>query len=142
MRVSLIIPRLLAECPIFDGRVAGAATYARVVQETSFPVPHAFVLPMSESATGDVMLSDLDQELRTRIAIVVAVPNADDRGQQSIDLLYDVRAQLLKALVGWQPTLEFGPILYLGMPDEPGITRARAWMQFDFEANDYTATAS
>ena len=75
MRPSLIIPRLLAECPIFAGRVAGAATYARVAQEDAFPLPHAFVLPMSEAANGDVMLSDLDQELATRIAIVVAVSN-------------------------------------------------------------------
>lgn len=142
MRPSLIIPRLLEQCPAFEGRVAGAATYAKVSDQDSFPVPHAFVLPMSESASGDVMLSGLDQELTTRIAVVVAVPNADDRGQKSVEVLYDIRAQLLRALVGWQPSDQFGPILYLGMPDEPGITRARVWMQFDFEAHDYTATTT
>jgi hypothetical protein len=141
MRPSLIIPRLLEQCPIFEGRVAGAATYSRVAQEVAFPVPHAFVVPMSEAANGDVMMSSLDQELATRIAVVVAVPNEDDRGQKSVEQFYDVRAQLLKALVGWQPTEQFGPILYLGMPDDPAVTRARVWMQFDFQATDYTATA-
>jgi hypothetical protein len=142
MRPSLIIPRLLEQCPVFAGRVAGAATYARVSQEVAFPVPHAFVVPLSEAANGDVMISDLDQELNARIAIVVAVPNEDDRGQKSVELIYDIRAQLLRALVGWQPSQDFGTVMYLGMPDEPAINRARVWAQFDFQALDYTATAA
>ena len=141
MRPSLIIPRLREQCPIFNNRVAGAATFAKAADNPTFAVPHAFVLPLSESATGDTQFSGLDQELMTRLAITVCVANEDDRGQQSLEVIYDIRAQLLRALVGWQPGPQFGPLMYVGMPDEPAINRARVWLQFDFQGLDFTASA-
>lgn len=144
MRPSLIIPRLRAQCPIFASRVAGAASYRQVSQQDDFQVPHAFVLLGTDNADGEVMLSSLDQELTTRIAVVVAVANtADERGQDASEAIYDIRAQLIAALVGWTPdAAKFSPILYRGMPDDPELTRARAWAQFDFEALAYTASAT
>ena len=143
MRPSLIIPRLRTECPIFVNRVAGSATYRQVSLQDDFPVPHAFVLPQGESAEGEVMLSALDQEIATRFAVVVAVANtSDERGQAAAEAFYDIRVQLLTALVGWTPDASrFAPILYRGMPDDPDINRSRAWAQFDFEALAYTASA-
>ncbi len=143
MRPSLIIPRLRTQCPIFVNRVAGSATYRQVSLQDDFPVPHAFVLPQGESAEGEVMLSALDQEIATRFAVVVAVANtSDERGQAAAEAFYDIRVQLLAALVGWTPDASrFAPILYRGMPDDPDINRSRAWAQFDFEALAYTASA-
>lgn len=144
MRPSLIIPRLRAECPVFQQRVAGAATYRQVSLQDDFPVPHAFVLPLGDAADGEVMVSSLDQQLTARFAVVVAVANtSDERGQGAAELIYDARAELIAALVGWNPDpSRFSPILYRGMPDDPDITRARAWAQFDFEALAFTATAA
>ena len=144
MRPSLVIPRLRAQCPIFANRVAGSATYRQVSLQDDFPVPHAFVLPMSEMADGDITLSSVDQELTTRFAVVVAVSNTnDERGQAASEAIYDVRAQLIAALVGWTPdATRYGAVLYRGMPDDPDLNRARAWVQFDFEATAFTATAA
>lgn len=144
MRPSLIIPRIRAQCSAFANRVAGAATYRQVSLQDDFPVPHGFVMPLSETADGDVMISSLDQELTVRFAVVVAVSNvSDERGQAAAEQFYTIRAQLLGALVGWTPdATKFSPILYRGMPDDPDINRARAWAQFDFEATAYTATAA
>jgi hypothetical protein len=143
MRPSLVIPRIRAQCPIFANRVAGSATYRQVSLQDDFAVPHAFVLPLGEAADGEVMLSNLDQELTTRFAVVVAVANtSDERGQAAAEVIFDARAQLIAALVGWAPNPTFAPVLYRGMPDDPDITRARAWAQFDFEARAYTASAA
>jgi len=87
------------------------------------------------------MSSITDRLLMTRLAITVCVANEDDRGQQSLEVIYDIRAQLLRALVGWQPGPQFGPLMYVGMPDEPAINRARVWLQFDFQGLDFTASA-
>ena len=142
MRPSLIIPRIRAQCPIFANRVAASATYRQVSMQDDFPVPHAFVLPLGDNADGEVMLSALDQELTTRFAVVVAVSNAsDERGQAAAEVIYDIRRALLTALVGWVPAPQYGAVLYQGMPDDPDISRARAWAQFDFAALDYTANA-
>jgi hypothetical protein len=143
MRPSLVIPRIRAQCPIFANRVAGSATYRQVALQDDFPVPHAFVLPLGDAADGEVMLSNLDQELTTRFAVVVAVANtSDERGQAAAEIIFDARAQLIAALVGWTPGASFAAVLYRGMPDDPDINRARAWAQFDFEALAYTATAA
>lgn len=144
MRPSLVIPRLRAQCPVFANRVAGAATYRQVAVQDDFPVPHAFLLPLGDVEDGEVMLSALDQELTTRFAVVVAVANtSDERGQAAAELIHDARAELIAALVGWTPdAARYSPVLYRGMPDDPDITRARAWAQFDFEANAYTASAA
>lgn len=143
MRPSLIIPRLRAQCPTLANRVAGSATYRQIVLQDDFPVPHAFVLLQGESADGEVMLSSLDQELTARFAVVVAVANtSDERGQTAAESILDIRAELLAALVGWTPSTGYAPILYRGMPDDPDVTRSRAWAQFDFEALDYTANAA
>lgn len=144
MRPSLVIPRIRAQCAIFANRVAGAATYRQVSLQDDFPVPHAFILPLGEAADGEVMLSSLDQELTTRFAVVVAVANtSDERGQAAAEVMFDARAQLLAALVGWTPdATRYAPVLYRGMPDDPDLNRARAWAQFDFEALAYTASAA
>lgn len=144
MRPSLVIPRIRTQCGIFQNRVAGAATYRQVSLQDDFPVPHAFVIPLGDVADGEVMVSALDQELTTRFAVVVAVANtSDERGQAAGEAIYDIRAALLGALVGWTPdAARYSPVLYRGMPDDPDVTRARAWAQFDFEANAYTANAA
>jgi hypothetical protein len=144
MRPSLVIPRIRAQCSIFANRVAGAATYRQVSLQDDFPAPHAFVLPLGELADGEVMISTVDQELATRFAVVVAVSNtSDERGQAAAEAIYDIRASLLTALVGWTPdATRYAPVLYRGMPDDPDVNRARAWAQFDFEALAYTATAA
>lgn len=144
MRPSLVIPRLRAQCPIFANRVASAATYRQCSLQDDFPVPHAFVMPLGELADGEVMISAVDQELSTRFAVVVAVANtSDERGQAAAEAIYDIRAELLAALVGWTPdATRYAPVLYRGMPDDPDVNRARAWAQFDFESIAYTASAA
>lgn len=143
MRPSLIIPRIRAQCPIFGNRVAASATYRQCALQDDFPVPHAFVLPLGDNADGEVMLSNLDQELSARFAVVVAVANtSDERGQAAAEVIFDIRRQLLQALVGWVPAAGYGAVLYQGMPDDPDVNRARAWAQFDFSALDYTANAA
>ncbi|MDQ1078007.1 hypothetical protein [Pseudoroseomonas cervicalis] len=144
MRPSLIIPRLREMCPIFEGRVAGAAEYPAAVDDSGgMKVPHAFVIPLGDSATGEVQISALDIELEVPFAVAVCVSNlADERGQAGVEAVWDIRAQLLRALVGWQPAEGMGTILYRGMPDNPALTRSRMWMQFDFHALEYTASAA
>ncbi len=144
MRPSLLIPRIRAQCSIFANRVALTSTYSQAILQDDFPAPHAFVLPLGDLADGEVMLSSLDQELTTRFAVVVAVPNtSDERGQAAAEAFYDIRIALLTALLGWTPdATRYAPILFSGMPEDPDVQRARAWAQFDFQSLAYTATAA
>lgn len=77
-------------------------------------------------------------------AVVIAVSNtADDRGQAAAELIFNIRAQLLAALVGWTPdTDRYAPVLYLGMPDDPAMNRSRLHARLDFETIASTASAA
>jgi hypothetical protein len=142
IRPSLVIPRIRAQCPIFAGRVAGAATMRKLYANDDFPVPHAFVIPLSDSGEAEVMLSDLAMDLAVRFAVVVAVDNTtDEPGMAAAETLMDARDQLHAALIGWAPSEAHAPCIYAGMPDDPDTSRLRAWCQMDFVSTAYAATA-
>lgn len=133
LRPSLVMQRIRDACPIFEGRVAGAAVYSRCVDQIDFPAPHAFVLPLFDQGDSEAMISDLAQVVPARFAVIVAVPNvSDDPGFAAGELLVEARDQLAAALIGFAPGEDYAPILYAGMPDIADVTRARAWAQFDW----------
>jgi hypothetical protein len=142
IRPSLVIPRIRAQCPIFAGRVAGAAAMLKLYSSDDFPVPHAFVLPLSDTGEAVIELSDLATELPARFGVVVAVENTSDApGMGAAEALMDARDQLHAALIGWVPSETHSACLYEGMPDDPDTSRVRAWAQFDFRSSTYAATA-
>lgn len=136
MKPSLIIPRLRANCPIFAGRVFGAAAYAQAAESDDVAVPCAFVIPAGDTALGDELLgAEHLQTLEDRFAVIVCMSNtADERGAAGAEQLHDARAELIAALCGWSPDPESDPINYQGAESEPAIDRARIWHSFDFSA--------
>lgn len=135
MRPSQIIPRLRAQCPIFENRVAGAIDYTRAVQSDDFPVPHAFVLLQGITPTGEELISNLDQEMNSQLSVVLAVSSSlDGRGQDASEQLISCFMQVRNALLGWSPNPAlYGLILMDGLTLAEGesFTRARSWAQCD-----------
>ena len=135
MRPRLIIPRLRAQCPIFENRVAGSIDYKRAVTNDDLPVPHAFVLLQGITPTGEELLSGLDQEVNSQLSVVIAVSSAvDARGQDAGEQLITCFAQVRDALLGWSPDPAlYGLILMDGLTLAEGesFTRARSWAQCD-----------
>jgi hypothetical protein len=138
VRPSLIIPRLRASCPIFSGRVAGAADFAAASLADDVPVPYAFVLPGGDVPGEQELIGQALQQLQDRFTVAVCVSNtSDERGQAGAEQLHDIRAELLTALLGWSPAAEFGPTSYLGSDGDPTIDRARIWHAFDFACSTH-----
>jgi hypothetical protein len=143
IRPSLIYKRIQEQCPIFEGRVAGAASLRTLYMEDDFAVPHAFVLPLADTGESDFELSELAQKLPARFGVVVAVDNSSDEpGMSAAEMLMDARDQLHAALIGWQPSEDHAECIYIGMADDPDTSRVRAWAEFDFASNTYAATAA
>lgn len=137
MRPSLIIPRIREECPIFGGRVAGAITVERAMEQTNLAPPSCFVVPLGDAAEGETKISDLAQELALVFGLAVCLSNPEETGQVAVEAAHDVLDQLLPALVGFQPNEHYGPILYRGW-EFNADNRARAWVSFAFESSRYT----
>ena len=64
---------------------------------------------------------------------VVVLDSSDERGQEANDELHDVRAEIWRALVGWEPGSEYDPITYDG-GSLVHISRARVVYRFSFVA--------
>lgn len=140
MKLNLIIEQLRAYCPSFVGapgqlpRVAGAVEFSIVPESTALPVPCAFVLPLDDNPGASKAMNAVRQELVEGFAIVVALDNkSDERGQASGTALHDIRAELWKALLGWQPEPDYNGVVYEGGNLER-IDRSRLWYRFEFSA--------
>lgn len=138
---GLVIARLRAQCPVFANRVAGTAEEARAAEQTELTTPHAFFMPGGvEPGEADEM-SPLDQHMTVQFRVMIAVDNrADDRGQGGATALYVAAAQVIRALVGWNPTpAVFAPILTTGLEDAFDSNRATLWGTVTFRTSIMTS---
>jgi hypothetical protein len=133
MRPSLIIPRLREQCATLGGRVGGAADFAAAEEVDDLQVPCAFVVPGGDTVGPSEVIAEGFQEVEDRFTVIVCVSNSsDERGQQGMETLYDIRDELLAALLNWSPSAAHGRISYAGSDGDPLIDRARIWHGYDF----------
>lgn len=138
MQIDTIIAALRTRCAaVFGNNVAGAAEFKGLDETAALPLPCAFVIPMDDNPGDNTSANGTRQILTETIAVVVALSNAaDQRGQAGAHSMHSVRAALLSALMGWQPTDDHDPFQYTG-GTLLAMDRARLFYQFEFSA-DYT----
>lgn len=141
MNLDRIIAQVRTHCPMFAGRVAGAADFARGLEtEGQLALPAAYVIPLDEDAGENGSQSGLYQNVTERIGVVVEFPNTTDRRGQSVTPLYaPTRAQLFAALLNWQidlhdpaATRRTPGALQYGGGQLREFDRARLFYQWDF----------
>jgi len=108
MNVPQVIAQIKTTTQVFnhDGgaQVAGAAEAAQVVDKAWLLRPAAYVIPLDDSASENVSMNGLDQDVEETIAIIVDLDNsADQRGQSSVATVEQVRADLFSCLLNWMP---------------------------------------
>ncbi|WP_049687897.1 phage tail terminator protein, partial [Yersinia aldovae] len=135
MRLSLVIAALRLRCPTFNGRVAGAAEYGLLTENSKMALPSAWVIPTNDTVGEQRSQTDYWQIVTDGFAVVVVMDNsADQRGQKAaFDAVHDLRAELFKALLGWQPEPCYDAIQYDG-GNLLDTNRAHLYYQYDFSA--------
>lgn len=135
MKLNLLIQALRQRCPSFSNRVAGAAEFKRLPENSTLPVPAAFVIPLDDEPEINRSQTGYRQIIRDVFAVVVVLSNvADERGQAAGTALHDIRAELFRALLGWNPEPEYDSIEYEG-GQLLGMDRSRLFYQFEFGAD-------
>ncbi len=127
MNLDVVILRLKALCPLFNGNVAGAAEYQQGVKDEAWlPPPAAYVIPLDDEVGENLDLQGLDQFVTERIGVIVMFSNAagvavgDRRGQTTSELFNPIQWQLYTALLNWRPnSSDENPGLVL--PTDPGV---------------------
>ena len=154
MNIVGVIQQLRALAPLFNGNVAGAAAYARGVEDQVWlPMPAAYVVPLHDSVGANESMSGLYQIVTQNFAVIVVIDNSSDpsdrRGQSAVQSLDAIQAGIRKAIVNWRPDVNY---LAPGLTNEvKGIRetgggliefdRSRLRWQFEF-ALDVTLTDS
>lgn len=134
MNLNNVIARMRTACPSFQGRVAGAAEFAALPANAKVALPAAFVIPAADQAGEQASLNRYRQTIVDRIAVVVVLNNsADRRGQAASAEIHDVRAEVWRALLLWQPGPEYDGLVYEGGQGLE-MDAARMYYQFEFSA--------
>ncbi|MCQ5469687.1 hypothetical protein NAS92_04220 [Pantoea brenneri] len=133
MKLSLVIAALRARCPMFAGNVAGAAEFKAIPETGKMRLPAAYVVPTEDITAEQKSLTDYWQNVTEGFAVVVVLDNTrDERGQAAgYDAVHDVRQQIWKALLGWEPDEDAGPVAYSG-GQLLDMDRGRLYYQFEF----------
>jgi hypothetical protein len=136
VKLSLIIGALRLRCPTFANRVAGAAEFKPLPEAAKLRVPSAYVIPLDDNVGENKSQTDYWQDVTDEFAVIIVVDNtADERGQSAAhDIIHDLRADLIKALVGWEPDPNYNAIQYEG-GNLLDMDRARLYYQFEFSAS-------
>lgn len=129
-----IITALRQRCPQFAGRVAGAAEFDQVRENTSLPRPCAYVLPESDKPRSATLSGGYRQEVTSAVSIVLAVDAAADRRAETAALaVLPLRDAVLAALAGWEPP-GHGPLEYTG-GELISVTSATLWWRMTLAAD-------
>ena len=132
MKLAPIVAELRRRCPSFEQRVYGSVEFSSIETATNLAMPCAFVLPLGESTGERDSGNEYRQSVEQSVGVVVFVANSPDRtGFDAYDGVEDIKAEILKAIVGWEANDESDEIEYDGMSILE-FNRARLAVQMEF----------
>ncbi len=130
----MLLAPIIAQVQTVTGlkKVAGAAAFA-AAQNTTVTPPCAYVIPLGDNAAPNRMLSGaIEQRVTERFAVILAATNArDTQGYAANDGLETLRAAVIAALLGWQPSTDYDPIEY-GKGGMLALANNIFWWQLEF----------
>lgn len=139
MKLSRIVLRLRLANTRFGNFIGGVAEIDLVMRNT-LNREMAFVIPLVEDAAEEAHDQGLVQDVIERFGVIVALENdttqKDKTGIIAYDKVEDIRAELFKALLGWQ--MEQGTQATQSVVEYRGarlldINRGWMWYQYEFE---------
>ncbi|WP_424139898.1 phage tail terminator protein [Roseomonas chloroacetimidivorans] len=142
MKIDAVIQQLRSHAPIFNGNVAGAASYVQAKDQVWLPQPAAYVIPLEDEPGENTQQGGTGyyQVVREKIGVIIDLSNHEDptdrRGQTpSTQAVDQFRAAIWAAILNWRPdpSVQSRGFVYAGgglVPD--GINRSWLRWQFDF----------
>jgi len=114
MKLSPVVTQLRQYAPTFGGRVGGGIEFEMVRDSALLPMPAAYVVMTADDPGENTQQNSIRQPIFDEFDVVVALKTGDERGQSVADPLHDIRAELLRALVGWKPMPDYERVTYEG----------------------------
>ena len=137
MKLSTIINEIRTRCPDLDNRVYGLAEYANADETVDTVLPAVFVLPESDKPDEPTGTQKYRQVVDFNFLVTVRVSTeTDEQGGEAFDAAMDIRTQIFRAILGWEPYGKTGEwVVYRGLQVEP-MTRSRLDVSFAFSIEE------
>ena len=137
MKLAPIILKLRTAETSFGNYIGGSADLANAMKYT-LQKEAAFVVQLAETATSNDYDNSINQVISERFAVIVGLDNGtsdkEKLGLIAYDKLYNIRAELFRAILGWQiPDTE--SIVSYSSGKVVIVNRAWLWYQFEFTAD-------
>ncbi|NUF48640.1 phage tail terminator protein [Gilliamella sp. ESL0250] len=134
MKLSHIVHILRHFSPSFEGRVGGAAEFSAIKDTAFLQLPAAYVVPLDDRAEDNKSQTDYWQNVTERFGVIVVLKPIDERGQhEAYDIVENIKTELWRALLGYEPSPAHYPIQYDG-GDLLDLDRGRIFYQFNFSS--------
>lgn len=133
MHITPVIAQVRLYCPMFGGRVAGGMKLAAILDSSFLSLPAAHILMTGDDPGENESQTNTRQPIVDEFDVLVVVKADDERGQSVADFMHDIRAELFRALVGWEPEPGYEHITYEG-GELMSLDRARAVYRFTFRS--------
>ncbi|MSU98466.1 hypothetical protein EB795_31880 [Pseudomonas mandelii] len=131
MRLTPLIKHMRNQCPAFARRVFGALDWDPTKEVSKADMPAAYVVVLGDDADPSPSQNVIQQVIRDTFDVCVEVSSQDERGQSAADALHDLRAELWRALVGFEPGDDGDPLQY-DSSELMLINRSKAVYRFRF----------
>lgn len=106
MKVTSTIQALRDRCPSLNKQVYGALEFtglANKINPKEFPAAYVFTFRETPKELQR-SANSYYQDIVATVAVVVAVPSSDERGQNALDRVEDLKEEIFKAILSWSPT--------------------------------------
>lgn len=134
MKLSHIVHTLRHFSPSFEGRVGGAAEFSAIKDTAFLKLPAAYVVPLDDRAEDNKSQTDYWQNVTEGFGVIVVLKPLDERGQhEAYDIVENIKTELWRALLGYEPSPVHYPIQYDG-GDLLDLDRGRIFYQFNFSS--------
>ena len=134
MKLSHIVHTLRHFSPSFEGRVGGAAEFSAIKDTAFLKLPAAYVVPLDDRAEDNKSQTDYWQNVTEGFGVIVVLKPLDERGQhEAYDIVENIKTELWRALLGYEPSPAHYPIQYDG-GDLLDLDRGRIFYQFNFSS--------
>jgi hypothetical protein len=142
MRLGKIVLKLRAQNGYFRNFIGGSAELGLALDNAP-TCEFAFVIAGAEATAPNVEDVAINQLISERFAVVVLLKNdlaqSDKHGFQAYEKLHDIRADIFRALIGWQLRENESTIYYQG-GSLLSVNSTWLWYQFEFEAKTRLST--
>ncbi|WLH36828.1 hypothetical protein PSH79_05935 [Pseudomonas sp. FP2196] len=131
MKITPILTQLRAQCPSLANHIAVGVDLALLQGNPDLPTPSAHVTPLADLASNSTTQNLITQPIRDRFEIVLVLDATD--ATKALDRLHDLRAELWRALVGFNADADYSTIVYDG-GEMVSINSSRAYYRLRFFA--------